>query len=278
MKISINPFSVPLGFTLSAVISIVDLPVSLSLKHQRRGFKSKRSQVPSFGGDCVGEVIYEAYVLHFFNMIFTYHKSSSCIRIIVILIFSPYTFLCFYIHKISSFLNVLKTLGKKYPALLTVIPLIAGILISYYFGINLRELNDWFFITALLVIAAFVIVAYNLFAKGELYYFTFIFLLLLFGILSFQYRYYKTDPDNITSLLAKENTHTGIPLNVTLRAVVSERPEVTDDRIRLLLDVVSVNDSSAHGTVLASIYKNKFKEETPARLNYGDVVEVKGKL
>lgn len=173
---------------------------------------------------------------------------------------------------------MLKTLGKKYPALLTVIPLIAGILISYYSGINLQVLNDWFFITALFVIAAFVIVTYNLFTKGELFYFTFIFLLLLFGILSFQYRYYKTDPDNITSLLAKENTHIGIPLNVNLKAVVSERPELTDERMRLLLDVVSVNDSSAHGTVLASIYKNRFKEDVPAGLKYGDIIEVNGRI
>ena len=173
---------------------------------------------------------------------------------------------------------MLKTLGKKYPALLTLIPLIAGILISYYSGINLQVFDDWFFITSLIIIGAFIIVMYNLFAKGELYYFIYIFLLLLFGIFSFQYRYYKTDPNTVSSWLVKEITNSGIPINVTLKAVISERPEVTDDRMRLLLDVVSVNDSSTHGTVLASIYKNKFKEETPARLNYGDVVEVKGRL
>jgi len=173
---------------------------------------------------------------------------------------------------------VLKTLGKKYPALLTVLPLIAGIIISYYSGINLHVLNDGVFVIILITIAAFIIVMYNLFAKGELYYFIFIFLLLLFGIISFQYGYYKSDPDSITSLLTKENTDGGIPFNVTLKAVVSESPEVTDERIRLLLDVISVNDSIAHGTVLASIYKNKFKEDAPAGLNYGDVVEVKGRL
>lgn len=173
---------------------------------------------------------------------------------------------------------MLKTLGKKSPALLTVIPLITGILISYYSGINLQVLNDWFFITSLIFIGAFIIVMYNLFAKGELYYFSYVFLLLLFGIFSFQYRYYNTDPKSIASLLAKENTNSGIPLNVTLKAVVSESPEVTDERMRLLLDVVTVNDSAANGTVLASVYKNRFKEDVPAGLKYGDIVEVSGRV
>ncbi|MBL8017831.1 MAG: DUF4131 domain-containing protein, partial [Ignavibacteria bacterium] len=142
---------------------------------------------------------------------------------------------------------MLKTLGKKYPALLTVLPLITGILIGYYSGINLQVFTDWFFITSLIIIGAFIIVMYNLFAKGELYYFTYIFLLLLFGIFSFQYRYYKTDPDSISTLVAKDNPVDGIPQNVILKGVVSERPEVNEERIRLLLEVVSVNDSSANG-------------------------------
>lgn len=173
---------------------------------------------------------------------------------------------------------MLKTLGKKYPALLTVLPLITGILISYYSGINLQVFTDWFFITSLIIIGAFIIVMYNLFAKGELYYFTYIFLLLLFGIFSFQYRYYKTDPDSISSLIAKENPDDGIPHNVMLKGVLSERPEVNDERTRLLLDVVSVNDSLASGTILATVYKNRFKEEIPPGLNYGDIIEIKGRL
>ncbi len=173
---------------------------------------------------------------------------------------------------------MLKTLGKKYPALLTVIPLITGILISYYSGINLQVFADWFFITSLVVIGCFIIVMYNLFAKGELYYFTYIFLLLLFGIFSFQYRYYKTDPDSISTLAAKDNPVDGIPQNVILKGVISERPEVNEERMRLLLEVVSVNDSSANGTILATVHKNRFKEEVPPGLSYGDVIEVKGRL
>jgi competence protein ComEC len=168
---------------------------------------------------------------------------------------------------------VLISYGKKYPALFTVLPLMAGIIISYFSGINLSVFSGWFFVTILLVFAAFIIAVYKMFPKGELYLIIYIFLVALFGLFSFQYRFYKTEASNISF-------YTGVNKSskITLKAIVSEPPEVTDERVRILLDVIAADNSSCTGVVFATVYKNKFSDDRLERLTYGDVVELKGKL
>lgn len=167
---------------------------------------------------------------------------------------------------------MLNTFSKKYPAAMAVFPLSIGILISYYLKINISFLPDWLFLSILVSVGLFIVVLYSRISKGELYLFPYLFLLILFGIFSFQYRYYKTDPDNISAKLKQASG------NSIIKGVVTEQPEIKEDRIRVLVELISVNDSSANGFVLASIYNNKFKEDVPASLTYGDVVELKGKI
>lgn len=167
---------------------------------------------------------------------------------------------------------MLNTFSKKYPAATAVFPLSIGILISYYLKINISFLPDWLFLSILVSVGLFIVVLYSRISKGELYLFPYLFLLILFGIFSFQYRYYKTDPDNISAKLKQASG------NSIIKGVVTEQPEIKEDRIRILVELISVNDSSANGFVLASIYNNKFKEDVPASLTYGDVVELKGKI
>ncbi len=167
---------------------------------------------------------------------------------------------------------MLNSFSKKYPAATAVFPLSIGILISYYLKFNISFLPDWLFISILVSLGLFIVFLYSNIPKGELYLFSYIFLLLLFGIFSFQFRYYKTDPDNIS---VKLKYSAG---NSVVKGVVAEQPEVKEDRIRVLVELSSVNDSAANGFVLASIYNNKFKEDKSVNLTYGDIVELKGKI
>lgn len=167
---------------------------------------------------------------------------------------------------------MLNSFSKKYPAAMAVFPLSIGILISYYLKFHISFLPDWLFLSILVLVGLFIVVLYSRIPKGDLYLFPYLFLLILFGIFSFQYRYFKTDPDNITTKLKQASG------NSIITGVVSEQPEIKEDRIRVLVELNSVNDSAANGFVLASIYNNKFKEDVPVGLTYGDVIELKGKI
>jgi len=167
---------------------------------------------------------------------------------------------------------MLNAFGKKYPAALAVFPLALGILLSYYFKINFTSLPEWIFVTGLLTLAISIIILYSKIPKKELFLYLYLILLILFGLFSFQYRYYKTDPENISEKIKQSES------NAVVKGIISEQPEVKEDRVRILLQVNSVNDSIASGYILASVYKNKFKEDAPVSLTYGDVVELKGKI
>ncbi len=167
---------------------------------------------------------------------------------------------------------MLINLSKKYPAIITVIPLVVGITVSYLTGINLSLFPDWIFIVILIILASFIFLLYNKKAKSELYLFPYLLVIIFFGIFSFQYSFYKKSINNISHKVKQS------PQNIILKGTITEKPEVKDDRIRLLLDVHSVNDSLYNGTVFASIYKNKFKDEFRRELFYGDVIELKCKL
>lgn len=167
---------------------------------------------------------------------------------------------------------MLNSFSKKYPAVMAVFPLGIGILLSYYLKFNLAFLPDWLFISVLVSYGVSIVFLYSRIAEGELYRFFYLFLLMLFGLFSFQYRYYKTDPDNISSKLKQSAG------NSVIKGVVAEQPEVKEDRIRVLIELLSVNDSLAEGEVLATVYNNKFKADQPVNLTYGDVIELKGKV
>lgn len=171
---------------------------------------------------------------------------------------------------------MLSTFSKKYPAAISVIPLAAGISISYFTGINLSLLPEWIFLLLLFSFAAFVFLLYRQKARGEFYLFPYLFVIILFGIFSFQYSYYKKDASNISNFVKQENE------SAVLNAIVIERPDITDDKIKLLLDLRSIQYSgkdevSTTGTVLATVYRNKFKEDPVKDIRYGDLLEIKGK-
>lgn len=164
------------------------------------------------------------------------------------------------------------TFSRKYPAALAVFPMALGILISYYLKVDLSFLPEWFFLTAIVTAGILIAVLYPKLQKGELFLFSCLFLLILFGLLSFQFRYYKTSENNISARILQTEP------NSVVKGIVAEQPELKDNRMRLIIQLISVNDSSVSGTMLASVYKNKFTEEAAAEFTYGDIVELKGKI
>lgn len=167
---------------------------------------------------------------------------------------------------------MLRSFSIKYPALITVIPLACGICISYFTGIRLFFLPEWFQYLILLLLTVFIIILYNKKTKGELFMFPYLMLLVFFGMFSLQLSYFKEGKDNIS-----QNISSG-PGNVIIKGIVIERPEITDERIRVLLEINGLNGSFKNGRVFASVYKNKFKEEFSRPIYYGDEIELKGRL
>ncbi|MEO8512679.1 MAG: DNA internalization-related competence protein ComEC/Rec2 [Ignavibacteria bacterium] len=154
---------------------------------------------------------------------------------------------------------------------MAVIPLLLGIVVSYYTKFNISFLPDWLFLSILISLGIIIALLYPRSSKGEFYLFPYIMLILILGIISFQFRFYKTDPDNV-SMKVKGSVN-----NSVIKGVVTEEPDINDERIRVLIDIKSLNDSVTTGLVLASVYKNKFKEDYPGKITYGDVIELKGK-
>lgn len=167
---------------------------------------------------------------------------------------------------------MLNKLSRKYPAFITAIPLAAGICLSYFTKIKLSLLPEWLFIIILISLAGFTFILYAKKSKSELYLFPYLMTIILFGFFSFQYSFYKQGKDNISYSAEKEHG------NAIIKGIIAERPEITDERIRILLKVSRLNNTEAEGIVFASVYKNKFKENFSRPLYYGDEIELKGRL
>lgn len=167
---------------------------------------------------------------------------------------------------------MLNTFLRKVPAFVTVLPIITGIIISNYSGIDISAMPFCFFIVLLTVIGIVAVFIYRKINKGEIFLFSYFVLLILFGIFSFQFRYYKIDKDNISHLTQKLSDK-----KIILKGIIDEQPEIRDDRVRLLINVESADGIKCSGTILATIYKYS-KDADEFRLQYGDVISIEGKL
>lgn len=164
------------------------------------------------------------------------------------------------------------TFVKKYPASITSAFLGIGILLSYYAGINLSQLPQWLFIGLLLALAAVIIYVYKSIRKGELYLISYAVLLVLFGIFSFQLKYYKIEEKDISRFTGSLKDKKAV-----LVGIVAEQPESKDDRMRILIEAGKINDMVCEGYVLATVYKYGY-EDRLASFKYGDEVRIEGKL
>jgi competence protein ComEC len=167
----------------------------------------------------------------------------------------------------------LKTFIRKYPALITAFPFAFGIAVSYYSGIDLSFLSELPLVILLAATGFSVILIYRTASNRKPFFFTFLALLLLYGFLSFQLKYFLIDVNSIGSFIEREKE-----FKTVLKGTITERPDSKDDRIRLLLGNVTIEKGSFNGNVLVTIYKNRFRNETQKKFEYGDVIEIEGKL
>lgn len=168
---------------------------------------------------------------------------------------------------------MLRAFVKKYPASVTAASLAAGVLISYLSGLNLSALPYSFSLIVLLVLSLTAIYVYKTISKGELFLFTYIAILIILGIFSFQFRYYKIEENNISKLTASFKDK-----KVVLKGTIAEQPEVKDDKVRILIESDKVDEKFSEGLVLVTIYKYTYKDNALSSLMYGDEISVEGKL
>ncbi len=167
---------------------------------------------------------------------------------------------------------------RKLPAFCTFIPLASGIFLSYYFDLKISQFENIYFFTGLILLALFSVFIYrkviNLYSLQFAIYFIFVF---VFGFVSMQFKYYNLDENsiyrNIDSL--KNN-------NTLLCGIVSDEPDIKDNRIKITLDADSLMQSGTtynlKGTVLVTVYKGRFNDKTAENISYGDHLEVNGKI
>lgn len=165
---------------------------------------------------------------------------------------------------------VLITNFKKYPALFTVIPFSAGILLAYLLNIKPMQVA---YLPVIVFIGILIVITYTYLFKFKFSLAVFSVLLITLGFLSFQNSYYSGLDNNTGSITSEYKD-----VKIILKGTVAENPEIKSESIRILLEDVNIDSLKPEGMVLASIYKNKFKKEEIKEVKYGDVVEIEGKL
>lgn len=170
------------------------------------------------------------------------------------------------LHMFSSFV-------RKYPAVITVVPLALGIVICYYTGLRVTLLPHGFYIPSLILLVIVIIFVYRGISKSELHLFSYIVLLVLYGVFSLQLNYFNTGGNEIPGLINKLNNKKSV-----ITGIISEQPEIKDDRIRLLIKSTGVNDFGYSGNVLATVYRNKYEDNILNGYKYGDIVKITGQL
>ncbi|RPI16654.1 MAG: DNA internalization-related competence protein ComEC/Rec2 [Ignavibacteriae bacterium] len=167
---------------------------------------------------------------------------------------------------------------KKYPALFAVIPLIAGILVSYIieakipFTASLSAL----LLQSILFIAIIYFISKTSYINTRYYFILFI-TIFLFGFIRFQFFYNNFDESSIVNYIEDSKD-----TEVKVYGKLIEHPDIDEGRIKLLIETDSIKYFnkviSVNCNLTASIYKNKFKEFPPQKIGYGDLIELKGNV
>jgi len=154
-----------------------------------------------------------------------------------------------------------------------VLPLISGIIISYFVKKEILVLNSSVYTIILLFLAILIIVLYDFLFKNKLNFILYYLFIILFGFISFQFRHFNELESGVSQKIKD-----GLYDKIILKGIVSENPEIKQESIRMLLDDLEVDGAKAEGLVLASVYRNKFKETEPGEIGYGSIVEIEGSL
>ena len=166
----------------------------------------------------------------------------------------------------------------KHPAVYSVIPFALGILISYSSVGYLPEIDPSIVFVLQLILAIISIFIYSkLSSSFDAKHLIFFILLFVFGFIRFGYVYNRDSEGNISSLAKNFKDK-----EVLLYGTVLEQPDFKNDRVRLIIGTDSIKFGSkiisAGGNVQAAVYKNRYRESAPKRINYGDKIQLTGKI
>src|SRR4030095_8430301 len=159
---------------------------------------------------------------------------------------------------------------KKFPALYTVVPLVAGILISFLVKKEVLALEPLHSRVLILILALIGIISYSLFYKSSVFRYIYFITLMAIGFVSFQNRFFIGRENSISAKINDDK--------IIIKGTVGENPEIKEQSIRILMDDISIECQAFEGMILASVYRNKFKENQLQEIKYGDIIEIEGKL
>jgi len=166
---------------------------------------------------------------------------------------------------------------RKYPAILTVLPLTAGILL----GSLLKPVVSNTYLLASLVLLLLIGIKLYLkllprFSNNKLLT-AYLIIILFFGIGRCALYENSSQNKQLDDLLSGEREQ-----NAIIHASVIEQPEITDNQARILIETDSISSPGdtllSHVKILCNIYRNKYKESAPENLRLGDMVTIQGKL
>jgi competence protein ComEC len=167
---------------------------------------------------------------------------------------------------------------RKYPAVFTFLPLSLGILLSYYLDISISSFPAIYFALFLTLLTLASILIYNktklVFSRQYLFFLLPVF---IFGVISMQYYYHKVDDNSIQRSAGKFKYS-----NVIIYGTITDEPDVNDDRMRMIVEVDSlsqgINTFQFKGSVLVSVYRNKFTQDEPGDYQIGNIIQVNARL
>ncbi len=173
---------------------------------------------------------------------------------------------------------MIKKSNKKYPAVFVLIPFITGVLSCYFVKSPLFDFPYYIAITIQIIISVIAVYLYSKLNQSfERIFIIFFIVVSILGFSRFEFLYNRTGENSISSKLSEiKDNETG------LFGKVLEQPEIKYDRVRVLIEADSVKIASktysVNGNVQATVYKNRYREDVPKRINYGDIIELSGKL
>jgi competence protein ComEC len=166
---------------------------------------------------------------------------------------------------------------RKYPSIFTVIPFTAGLLIAYLFPFVIpNPLLIILQIAAVILVILLYLKLLPSFSDRKLLA-GYLLAVAICGGLRFIQCQNSSENRELDSLLSGSRGE-----QVVILGSVIEQPEITDDRIRVLIEsdfiAATQNKFPIEAKILCTVYRNKFSESIPADLKFGDVVSIHGKL
>lgn len=166
---------------------------------------------------------------------------------------------------------------RKYPSIFTVIPFTAGLLIAYLVPFVIPgPLLTILQIAAIVLSILLYLKLLPRFSDKKLLA-GYLLAVTIFGMLRFIQYQNSSENRELNSLLSDSRGEQAV-----IFGSVIEQPEITGDRIRILIESDSIltarNKSPIGAKILCTVYRNNFRESPPAELKLGDIVSIQGKL